>query len=60
MSSEVSWQFVSCQNSRYLCVWREQVASEVAFYQQMETLNAFYDAVHAHGGRKPRRQSVDE
>ena len=56
----MSWQFVSCQNSRYLCVWREQVSSEVAFYQQMETLNAFYDAVHAHGGRKPRGQSVDE
>lgn len=50
----MSWQFVSCQNSRYLCVWREQVASEVAFYQQMETLNAFYDAVYSHGGRKSK------
>lgn len=56
----MSWQFVSCQNSRYLCVWREQVASEVAFYQQMETLNAFYDAVYSHGGRKAKENKGDD
>lgn len=50
VSSEVSWQFVSCQGQRFVCVWREQIVDEVLFFQQMEAINAFYDVLATHGG----------
>ena len=44
--------YVSLDGERY---YREEKdISARAFYQQMETLNAFYDAVYSHGGRKSK------